>query len=131
MQEQAQQQHEGGDATPIVGRHSVASVGGGGGGSGAGMRPPRSPLKQPKKACVPTLEDALDDVQVRKKSVFFRSFEPAVSSFILIFVCITICYEGRYLCFCVNDTFKERTVLQTDDDFLSNLKGNKQRTSAA
>lgn len=57
-------QHEG-DATPIVGRHSVATVGSRSG-SGAGMRPPRSPLKQPKKACVPTLEDALDDVQVRK-----------------------------------------------------------------
>lgn len=56
-------------ATPVVGRDTVASGGGGGrsgsgSSSGAGMRPPRSPLKQPKKACVPTLEDALDDVQV-------------------------------------------------------------------
>lgn len=69
-------QHEG-HATPIVGRHPVATVGSRSG-SGAGMRPPRSPLKQPKKACVPTLEDALDDVQVgRGKSAaadFNRSF---------------------------------------------------------
>lgn len=46
--------------------------GGGRGGGGGGSLPPRSPVKQPK-ACVPTLEDALDDVQV------------------CVFVCVCVC----------------------------------------